>query len=96
MGWLPYRTREEFESYRAEHPELEPFLPHNFRASRDTSEKDPEEGGGVLRGISFYVSDQRTCLPVSNCPNFFVGMATNAKKERYKALLGRDRTRARA
>ena len=31
-GWLPYHTREEFDQYRAEHPELERFPPYNFGA----------------------------------------------------------------
>ena len=96
VGWFPYYTSEEFEAYCVEHPELEPFPPYNFGAPGDTSEKDPDEGDGAPRGYSFYVSDQRMCLPVYNCPNFFSGMATGAEKERYKALLGRDRTRARA
>ena len=30
VGWLPYGTHEEFDKYRAEHPDLEPFLPYNF------------------------------------------------------------------
>ena len=29
-GWQPYRTREEFVEYRAEHLELEPFPPFDF------------------------------------------------------------------
>ena len=57
IGWLPYRTRKEFDKYRAEHPDLEPFPPYNVGALRDTSEKEPEDGGSVLLGRSRFVSD---------------------------------------
>ena len=57
VGWLPYRTREEFNEYRAEHPDLEPFLPYNFGVLGHASEQEPEDGGGVSRGQSPFVSN---------------------------------------
>ena len=33
VGWLPYLTRDQFDEYRAEHPELEPFPPYDFGVS---------------------------------------------------------------
>ena len=33
-GWLPYCTREEFDNYRAEHPELVPFPLYDFGSPR--------------------------------------------------------------
>ena len=33
VGWLPYRTRDQFDEYRAEHPQLEPFPPYDFGVS---------------------------------------------------------------
>ena len=35
VGWLPYHTSEEFNEYRAEHSDLEPFMPYNFKAPGD-------------------------------------------------------------
>ena len=96
VGWLPYRTLEEFDNYCAKHSELEPFPPYDFGAPGQTSENDAEDGGGVLRGHLPYVSDLGRCLSVSNRTNFFAGMAIAAKKECYKALLGKDRDRERA
>ena len=56
MGWLTYRTREEFPRYCAEHPELEPF-PHDFEVSDQTHDKETEEGGGSPQGCSLYMVD---------------------------------------
>ena len=56
-GWLPYRTREEFDEYGAEHPELEPFPPYDFGASKQTSKKDVRDGGGALQGFLLYVTN---------------------------------------
>ena len=67
-----------------------------FGAPGHTSDKDVEDGGGVLRGHLPYVSDLGGCLSVSNCTNFIAGMAMDAEKERYKALLGKDRSKAKA
>ena len=96
MGWFPYHTREEFDNYSAEPPELEPFPSYDFGAPRNTSEKDAEDEGGVSRSHLAYVSDLGGCLSVSNCTNFFAGMAMDAEKKRCKTLLGKDRARARA
>ena len=46
IGWLPYRSREEFDEYHAEHPELEPFPPYNFGASDQTHDKEAKGEGG--------------------------------------------------
>ena len=45
-GWLPYRTREEFAKYWADHPEFEPFPPYNFDAPNQSHDKGAEEEGG--------------------------------------------------
>ena len=45
-GWLPYKMREEFAEYRANHPELEPFAPFNFDAPDQSHDKGAEEEGG--------------------------------------------------
>ena len=58
VSWLPYRTREEFDEYRIDNPNLEPFLPYSFGVP--ASEQEPEDGGGVSRGQSPFVSDLRT------------------------------------
>ena len=94
MGWLPYRTLEEFDKYRVEHPELEPFPPYDFNAP--TSKREHEDGGGDPPGHSPYVSDLGKRFPVSNALHFLTGMATDAEKERYKNLLGKDKAKARA
>ena len=91
VGWLPYCTREKFDKYRTEHPDLEPFLPYDFAARGHTSEKEHEDGGGVPRGHSPYISDLGKFLLISNTFHFFAGMATDAEKEHYKNLLGKDR-----
>ena len=94
VGWLPYRTREEFDQYRAEHPKLEPFLPYDFKAS--SSEKEPEEGGGDLPGHSSYISDLGEQFPFSNACYFLAGMATDAEKEPSKNLLRKDKAKSKA
>ena len=94
VGWLPYRTREEFDEYRAEHPDLESFPPYDFGVFGHTFEKKSEEGGGISRGHSPYVSDQGTWLSASNAFCIFVGMATDAENERYKNLLAKDKAKA--
>ena len=43
-GWLPYRSREEFAGYRAEHPELESFPPYNFDAPDQSIDEEAEKG----------------------------------------------------
>ena len=93
MGWLPYRTREEFVAYRAEHPELEPFPPYNFGASGDALEKEAEERGSAPRGHSFYVSDQRTCLLVSNYLTSLQGWPRTLRMSSIRPWLGRKRPR---
>ena len=70
MGWLPYLIREEFDQYRARHLDLEPFPLYDFGALRHTSEKEPDDGGGVLRGHSPYVSDLGKWPPVSKHISF--------------------------
>ena len=50
VGWLPYRTNEEFDKYRFEHPDLESFQPYNFGVPRNVSEQEPEDEGGFSRG----------------------------------------------
>ena len=45
-GWLPYRMREEFAEYRADHLELEPFAPYNFDAPNQPHDKEAEKEGG--------------------------------------------------
>ena len=57
VGWLPYYTRQEFDEYRTEHPDMEPFPPYNFGVPKHPSEKEPEDGGGVPPGHSPFVSD---------------------------------------
>ena len=57
VGWLPYRTGEEFDQCRVEHPELQPFPPYDFRATGHTSEKGVEDGGGVPQGHSPYMDN---------------------------------------
>ena len=96
MGWLPYRTRKEFDEYRTEHPDLESFPPYYFRVSRHASEEEPEDEGGVLQGHSPYVSDQGTWLSASNAFCCFASMATDTEKERYKNLLAKDKAKAKA
>ena len=59
--WLPYHTREEFDNYRTEHPELEPFLPYNFGAPGQAYDKEAGVGGGAPQGYSFFVTDS---LPI--------------------------------
>ena len=43
-GWLPYRTREEFAEYRADHPELEPFTLYDFDALDQCRDEEAEKG----------------------------------------------------
>ena len=45
VGWPPYRTREEFDEYRAENPDLEPFPPYSFGVL--ASKQESKDGGGV-------------------------------------------------
>ena len=47
MGWLPYHTHEEFNEYRVEHLDLEPFLPYDFGVPGPTSEQELKDEGGV-------------------------------------------------
>ena len=94
VGWQPYLTREEFDKYRAEHPELEPFPPYDFNAP--SSEREPEDGGDDPPGHSPYVSNLGKRFPASNAFHFFAGMATDKEKEHYKNLLGKDKAKARA
>ena len=51
--WLPYRTREEFAQYRADHPELEPFSSYDFDAPNLAHNKEAEDEGGSSQGCSF-------------------------------------------
>ena len=56
-GWLPYRNREEFAQYRAQHPELELFPLYDFEASDQTHHKEDGERGGSSQGCSLFVVD---------------------------------------
>ena len=73
---------------------MEQFPPFDSRASGHTSEKEPEDEGGVSRGHSPYVIDQGTWLSTSNAFCFFAGMATDAENEQYKNLLAKDKAKA--
>ena len=75
---------------------MERFPPYNFGAPGHTSEKELEDGGGVLRGHSPYVGDLGKWLSVSNTSYFFVGMVMDVEKKCYKNLLGKDRAKDRA
>ena len=68
---MPFQTRKEFDEYRAEHPELEPFPPYDFRVSEHAAEEEPEEGGGASRGHSPFVNDLGV-LPPASTAFFFV------------------------
>ena len=46
-GWMPLCTREEFDEYRAEHPELESFPPFNFGVSKREANEESEDRGDV-------------------------------------------------
>ena len=93
-GWLPYCTREKFDAYRTKHLELEPFPPYDFNAP--SSERELKDGGVDSPGRSPYVNDLGNRLPASNAIHFLAGMATDAKKERYKNFLGKERANLKA
>ena len=58
--------RQEFDQYRAEHPELESFPPYNFRAPEHAAEAEQSDRRGVSQGPLSYVNDLGMWLFASN------------------------------
>ena len=83
--------REEFDQYHVDHPNLESFLPYDFGASKHAAEAEPVNRGDVSQSPSSYVSDYVCdCLPLT-FSYFFVAMASDKEKDRYRQMLAKDK-----
>ena len=49
MGWRPFHSHDEFDQYRAENPDLEPFSPtdYGFETSEYAAEAKTSDRAGV-------------------------------------------------